>query len=173
MATLTSPTKDELIASVRRTLGQEDENNSSWSNKELGEYLDEAVRRYFAEVIQYSEGQFTTSTTLDLVAGQREVNCPSDFFEVVRLYKVLDDGRRQILSYDNSFNRSYTTNTSNNSTNYAPSYKLRRNQIVLETQPAFSQTGAWRSSILPFRLQWLTGGTHLLVTFPLSLKILL
>lgn len=156
MATLTSPTLQSLITNVRSFLGEPDANNSLWTDAELSNFLNEGIRRYFGEVVQNSEGQFTSQADLDITQDQDTVNLPSDFFEVVRLYQKVGS-EYIIMPYDNAFNQSYTTNGPG-SNNSILRYYLRGNQIVLRDVPTFSETGALRLEYIRFPETMVTGG---------------
>lgn len=160
MATLTAPTLQELLTSVRRRLGQPDSGNSTWSDDELREYLNDGVRKYFGEVIQNSEGLFTKQADLDITAGQDTVSLPSDFFEVVRLFRSVDDDYI-VLVYDNSFDTSYSSNGPT-STSSLLTYRLRgANTLVLRDVPQFSQTAGLRIEYIAFPETLVTGGDSL------------
>lgn len=159
MAVLTSPTLQQLITSVRRRLGQPSPVNSQWTDDELAEYINNGITRYFGEVIQNAEGLFNKSTPadLDIVAGQETVTLPSDFFELVRLYRKVGS-EYLIMEYDNSFDQSYTTNGPT-STSSSLRYSLRGAQtLVLRDVPQFSETGALRLEYVAFPETLVTGG---------------
>lgn len=159
MAALTSPTADELIVNVRAMLGQPDENNSNWSNEQVLNYLNEAVRRYFGEVVQKSEGLFTKQADLDIVSGTDTIALPSDWFEIVRLYKKIGT-EYYIMPYDNAFNQDYTTNGPSSSTNIM-SYYFRGDDLVLRDVPQFSETGGLRMEYIFFPETMVHGGDTL------------
>src|SRR4051812_33083602 len=101
MGTLSSPSAPELLASVRNMLGQPNATNSNWSDDELLTYLNEGVRRYFTEVVQNGNGEFNTTTELDITADTETVALPSDFFQVRALYRNLTNGK-QVLPFQNN-----------------------------------------------------------------------
>lgn len=156
MATLTSPTAQSLIANVRAFLGEQDENNSLWSNAEIVNFLNEGIRRYFGEVVQNSEGQFTKQTDLDIVSGTDTIALPADFFEVVRLYRKVGN-EYIILPYDNAFNESYTNDGPGNTSGFF-SYYFRGNNLVLRNVPTFSETAGLRLEYIAFPETLVTGG---------------
>jgi len=156
MATLTSPTAQSLIANVRTFLGEPDENNSLWSDAELIGFLNEGIRRYFGEVVQNSEGQFTSQTDLSIVSGQDTVALPADFFEVVRLYRKIGN-EYILLPYDNSFNQNYTSDGPGQTSGFF-SYYFRGNNLVLRNVPTFSETDALRLEYIRFPETLVTGG---------------
>ncbi len=139
MASYSAPTMQELLTDVRTLLGQSDPNNSTWTDVELRRYINEAITRYWGEVIQGSEGLFTTSTTLDTVANTETVALPSTFFEVVRLWAK--DGNDWVpLDYDNGFNLPDTDNGSSTGSGWVPRYRLRGNNLVLTPKPSNTAT---------------------------------
>src|SRR5687768_2519285 len=101
MATLSSPTLQNLITSIRSFLNQRNPNNSFWTDEELTAYLNEGVRMYFVEVVQNDEGYFTTQSDLNITADAETVALPSDCFQVKALYKKVTDGY-EILPYRNN-----------------------------------------------------------------------
>lgn len=140
MATLAAPTLTELITSIRQDLGQTNTSNTKWTDAEITRYIKDAVHRYFGEVVQNSEGLFEATTTLNITANTETISLPATCFEVVGLYKVVDN-RRIPLLYRPGDNTSYTTAGGSSPTTYRPTYKLRDNNIVLRDVPEFSETG--------------------------------
>lgn len=157
MAALLQPTLQQLLFNVRNFLNQPDPNNSSWSDAELTGYLNEAIRRYFGEVVQSSEGLFTKQTDLDITAGNETIALPSDFFEVVRLYKKVNNEYIS-LYYDNSSQQNYTTDGPSSSTAAAFSYYLRGDDLVLRNTPQFTETGGLRLEYIYFPETMVNGG---------------
>lgn len=160
MATLTTPTIEDLIWNVRSMLNQPDPNNSFWSDEELANWLNEAVRRYFAEVVLNNEGLFTTQTDLDITTDTETVALPSDFFEVRALYKKSNTDYI-ILPYQNDFTDSYTTQGGSSATSYFPYYYFRGNNLVLRPVPNFSETDGLRLEYIQFPTTMLLGGDTL------------
>lgn len=159
MATLTSPTIEELIENVRNMLNQPDSTNSFWSDAELTEYLNEGVRRYFAEVAPLFDGQFTTTTSLNLVANTETVALPTDCFSVKALYKTMNQGY-SILKYRNNILDSYSTTTQSGDS-YIPYYYFRGNNIVLRPVPGASETGGLLLEYVQFPETMVNGGDSL------------
>jgi hypothetical protein len=139
MATLSSPTLQRLISNVRTLLNQPDRNNSFWSDDELTTYLNDAISIYFLEVTLNREGQFTTTTNLNLVAGTEEVSLPTDCFEVRTLWRKVTNGY-VALPFRNRVDEGYSTLNTGGGDSYVPYYYLRQNKIVLRPQPDFSET---------------------------------
>lgn len=160
MATLASPSLGKLISSVRNFLNQPSPSNSFWNDQELTEYINEAVRMYFAEVIQNLEGQFTTVANLDVVNNSETVALPSDFFEARAVYIQRTDGY-DILTYQNDITSGFDTNMGTSANSYRPYYFFRGNSLVLRPVPNFSQTGALRLEYIQFPDQLLNGGDTL------------
>ena len=160
MAVLTSPTLNELLVDVRNRLGQPSNLNSQWTDKELIGYLNEGIRRYFGEVVQNSEGQFTKTANLDIVSGTETVSTPSDFFEVRQLWKKIDN-EFIILSYRPHRDESYTTQGTDSSLSYVPYYYLRGNDIVLRPTPNFSETAGLQLEYIHFPDTMVNGGDSL------------
>lgn len=157
MATLTSPSLGKLLTNIRNMLSQPDPANSTWSDYELTEYINEAIRMYFAEVVKHSEGYFTTSTTLDITANTETVALPADFYEVRALYILRTNGY-EILPYNNNLTDGFYTNSGTSGNTYAPYYFFRGNNIVLRPTPNFSQTAALRMEYLQFPDTVVNGG---------------
>jgi hypothetical protein len=141
MATLTSPTIDDLIVDVRTMLGQPQSQNSTWTDEELAQYLNEGVRRYFAEAMAHMEAAFITTTTLDCTANTDTISVPSDFFKAKNLYIKTTTGY-DLLSYRNNLTSGYsTTGGGTSSDTYHPDYSFRGRSIVLHDTPNFTSTG--------------------------------
>lgn len=156
MGTLSSPTLQDLVTDVRNRVGQPDENNSTWSDSELRDYLNNGVRKYFGEVVQNAEGLFQSQTDLDVTAGQDTISLPSDFFEVVRLYRKVGDSYVPMV-YNNSFTSGYTTNGPTSSASLT--YRLRgANTLVLRDVPQYSETNGLRLEYTAFPETMVTGG---------------
>jgi hypothetical protein len=160
MATLTSPGIDELLTNVRMVLGQTNASNSTWTDEELIEYLNKGIRRYFIEIVQTGEGQFTTTSDLDLVASTETVALPSDFFKIKNVWKRVSGGY-QILNYRNSLSEGYSTTGSSTGDSYRPNYYLRGNNLVLRPVPSSSETDGLRIEYVQFPETMLTGGDSL------------
>ncbi len=160
MATLSSPTLQQLVTDVRILLNQTDPLNTFWTDGELTSYLNEAVRLYFAEAVLNNEGYFTVQTgtsipDLDIVSGVETVALPTDCFEVKNVWKQIDDGWVS-LSYINSLTNSYTFDGGSAANAYVPYYYFQGNNLVLRPTPNFSQTGGIRVEYmqLPDTMVW-------------------
>jgi hypothetical protein len=160
MATLSSPTLQSLITSVRTLLNQPDPLNSFWKDEELKQYINEAIRLYFVEVAQNNEGLFTTTASLNIVSGTETVALPSDCFEVKALYKAVDNGY-VILEYRNNMTESYSTQGGGDGNSYCPSYYFRQNNLVLRPVPNFSQTAGLLIEYIQFPETLINGGDSL------------
>ena len=165
MATLTAPSLGKLITNVRNMLGQPNATNSTWTDAELTEYIGEAVRMYFAEVIANGEGYFTTTTdpsnNLAIVAGTETVALPSDFFQVKALYIQRTNGW-ELLEYRNNVTTGFITNGGGTGSNtYSPYYYFQGNSLVLHPTPSFSATGVLRLDYVQFPDQMINGGDTL------------
>lgn len=162
MATLTSPTIDDLIVDVRRMLRQPSAANSTWTDEELGQYLDEAVRRYFVEAVQRMEGAFVTTTTLECTSGSETIALPSDFFKIKNLYIKINGGYR-LLNYRNNLTAGYETTAGDTTAeNYAPDYFFRSSSLVLHPVPNFTSTGGtFLLEYVQFPTTMVTGGDSL------------
>lgn len=131
----------ELLTDVRLLLGQSDPSNSSWSDTELRRYINEAVTRYWGEVIQNSEGLSTLSTLLNTTANSEEVTLPDTFFEVVRLWAKSGDDWVP-LDYDNGFNNFEPGYAQPTGSGWTPRYRLRGNTLILTPKPGDTAIGA-------------------------------
>jgi hypothetical protein len=159
MSLLSSPTLGKTIFNVRNLLGQPNPTNSSWTDVELKEYINEGVRTYFAEVVKNSEGYFQpTPVLLDITANVETVALPSDCFEVRGLYISRSNGW-EILEYRNDITSGFLTNLGAGGTNtFSPSYYFQGNNLVLHPVPNFSQTQGLRLEYIQFPDQMLNGG---------------
>ena len=160
MATLSAPTIEDLITNVRNMLNQPSATNSFWTDEELAVYLNEAVRRYFAEVIQHSEGQFTALDDLDIVASANTIALPSDFFKLKQVWRKVTGGYSP-LHYRNNLTEGQSTTTESSGENYRPDYYLRGNSLVLSQMPGFSETDGIRVEYVQFPQTMVTGGDSL------------
>lgn len=158
MAALASPTLGKLIFNVRNFLGQPDPGNSSWTDSELKEYLNEAVRMYFAEIVKNSDGYFTTTTTLGVTANTETVALPSDCFEVKALYIQRSNGW-ELLEYRNDVTGGIVTGTgAGGGGTFSPSYSFLGNNLLLRPVPSFTQSGILRLDYVQFPDQMVNGG---------------
>lgn len=160
MATLSSPTLQELITEVRALLNQQDNANSTWSDEQLTRWLNEAVRRYFQEVTMHAEGWFAAQTDLNITTDTDTVALPSDFYEVRAVYKKVSDGYI-LLPYRNNLTEGYTTQGGSSSNNYLPYYYFRQNNLVLRPTPNFSETAGLRIEYIQFPDTMVNGGDSL------------
>ncbi len=150
MATLTAPVIDDLITDVRNMLGQPSAQNSVWGDEELMLYLNEGVRRYFAEVALHAEGQFVPAPAdLNIVTGVETVALPSDFFRVEKLWRKVSDGY-VICSYRNPKDEGYSTNDGGSGSGYVPEYYIRGANLVLRPTPNFSETAGLKLEYTAF-----------------------
>jgi hypothetical protein len=146
---LTSPTLGRLLFSVRNLLNQPNAANSFWTDAEIVDYINEGIRTYFAEVSNVDEGQFTTNSDLNIVAGSETVALPSACFEIKALYKKVANGY-DILPYNNNITSGYTTLGGTDTNGYLPYYFFRENSIVLRPTPQFSETAGLRIEYIAF-----------------------
>jgi len=157
MATLSSPTLQALITSVRSLLNQPDRNNSFWSDEEITSYVNEGIRIHFQEVLNNNEGYFTAATDLNLVTDTETVALPSDCFQVRSLYKKVTNGF-ELLPYRNNVTESYSTQGGASSNSYLPYYYLRGNSLVLRPLPNFSETAGLKLEYVQFPETLVNGG---------------
>lgn len=160
MATLSAPTIEDLITNVRNMLNQPSATNSFWTDEELAVYLNEGVRRYFAEVVQHSEGQFTTTDDLDITANSATIALPSDCFKVKQVWRKVSGGYEP-LHYRNTLNEGLTTSSASGGSNFIPDYKFRGNSLVLSQTPGFSETDGIKIEYVQFPETLVTGGDSL------------
>lgn len=131
-------------------LNQPNAANSNWSDAQLTLWINQAIQRYFAEVVQNVEGHWTKIEDLDIVSGVETVALPSDFFEIKALYKKVSDGY-VVLPYMNAISDSYATiSGETGSQTYFPSYYFRENSIVLRDVPGYSETDGLRVEYIYF-----------------------
>lgn len=157
MATLSAPTLQQLLNSVRTMLNQPKESNSFWKDVELTEYLNEAVRLYFLECVQANEGYFTTTTDLNIVANTETIALPTDCFQVKNLWKKVTNGYVS-LNYRNSVTDGYSTQGGSNNESFFPAYQFRANNLVLHPTPNFSETSGIKLEYIQFPDQMVWGG---------------
>lgn len=158
---LASPTLLKLITNVRNFLNSPNPANSFWTDAELTEYLNEAVRQYFAEVVMNNEGLFAaTPVLLNLVANTETVALPDDFYEVRALYKVVNNGYL-LLPYLNDVTSNFVSNGVTADDAYMPAYHFQGNNLVLRPPPGNSQTGALRLEYIQFPDTMINGGDAL------------
>jgi hypothetical protein len=157
MATLSSPTLQNMLHSVRNRLNQPNSANSFWSDEELTEYINDAIQVYFLELVQNNEGYFTIQTDLNIVTDTETVALPTDCFQVRALYKKVSNGY-EILPYRNTFTESYSTQGGTSSDSFLPSYYFRANNIVLRPIPNFSETAGLRLEYTQFPDTLVNGG---------------
>jgi hypothetical protein len=157
MATLSTPTLQQLLTSVRTLLNQPRESNSFWKDVELTEYLNEAVRIYFLECTLVDEGYFTTVTNLDIVANTETIALPTDCFQVKNVWKKVNNGYIN-LPYKNNLTEGYSTQGGTASDTYQPCYEFQGNNLVLRPTPNFSETAGIRMQYLQFPDQMVWGG---------------
>lgn len=164
MGVLTSPTLGKLIFNVRNMLSEPNSVNSKWTDAELTEYLNEAVRLYFAEVIANSEGYFTVTTdpltNLDITSGTEAVALPSDFFQCKALYIQRNTGW-ELLEYRNNITSGFSTMGGTGGNTYSPYYFFMGNNIILHPTPQYSATGALRLDYVQFPSTMINGGDAL------------
>jgi len=168
MALLKAPTLGKLLINVRNLLGQPNPTNSTWTDFELTEYLNEGVRMYFAEVVKNSEGWFTVVTFLDYTANVETIALPVDFFECKAMYIQRNTGW-EILEYRNNISSGFLSNVGTGGTNtYSPYYYFQGNNVVIHPVPNQSSSGgAIRLDYVQFPDQMVNagdtaGGTSLL-----------
>jgi hypothetical protein len=146
-----------LIREARIFLNQLNPSNSFWSDEELTNYANDAIRQYFLIVNDQSEGQFDVVANIDIVAGQEAYNLPSDFFEMRALYYV-GSTQNTMLRYYNNLSESYETQSVNYTDQYAPYYYFRMQEVVLRPIPGFSQAGGLLLEYTQFPQTLITGG---------------
>ena len=160
MATLTSPTIEDLIQNVRNMLNQPNASNSFWTDEELAVYLNEGVRRYFAEVVLQLEGQFTATSDRDIVTSVQTVTLPSDCFSLKQVWRKVTGGYLP-MHYRNNITEGFSTEASGGGDNFLPDYYLRGNTLVLSQIPGFSETGGIKIEYVQFPETMVTGGDSL------------
>lgn len=160
MSTLTSPTLSRTISNVRNLLNQPNPSNSFWSDLELTEYINEAIRMYFGEIAIKNEGYFTAVTNLDIVTDTETVALPTDCYQVRALYKKVNNGYI-ILPYINDLTNTYSTQGGGDTSTYQPGYFFRANNIVLRPIPNFSETSGLRLEYIQFPDTLVNGGDQM------------
>jgi len=165
MSILTSPTLGKLICNVRNLLGQPNPQNSTWTDLELKEYINEGVRMYFAEVAKNYEGYFTVTTdpsnNLVYTANVDTIALPSDCFQVRAVYIQRPQGW-SLLEYKNDLTHGYWTNTGNGAPNvYQPYYYFQGNNIVLRPVPNQTAAGVIKLDYIQMPDQMINGGDTL------------
>lgn len=157
MATLTSPSLQQLISEVRTILNESDRNNSFWKDDEITGYLNDGIRRYFTEIVQNNEGYFTTTADLDITADSETITLPTDCFQVRQLAKKISTGYLN-LAYRNNVTEGWTTMGGTSSNAYTPYYYFRGNSLVLRPVPNFTETAGMRLEYIQFPDFMVNGG---------------
>lgn len=160
MATLSSPTLQNLLTEVRIQLNQQDPTNSFWRDDELGGYLNDAIRRYFVEAVMVNEGYFTTTADLNIAAATETVALPSDCFEIKSLWKKVSNGYT-MLNYRNNVTDGYSTTGAASGDTYQPYYYLRGNSLVLRPTPSAAETAGLKIEYTQFPNTMVYGGDSL------------
>jgi hypothetical protein len=141
-------------------LNQPSATNSFWTDEEIAKYLNEGVRRYFVEVVQHMEGQFTTTDDLDITSGSATVALPTDCYKVKQVWRNVSDGYEP-LHYRNNLTEGMSTSTASGGSNFRPDYSFRGNSLVLSQMPGFSETGGLKVEYVQFPQTMVTGGDSL------------
>lgn len=162
MSQLTSPTLTKLLTSVRNMLGQPNNTNSTWTDTELTEWINDGINKYFAEVIKGGEGYFMTSTdpssNLSYTANTESVALPTDCFQVKAVYIQRSNGW-EILEYRNDVTNGFLTNTGSGGNNtYSPMYYFQGNNLILHPTPNLSGTAQIRVDYVQFPDNLVNGG---------------
>lgn len=158
-----------MISNVRNLLGQPSATNSSWTDAELTEYINEAIRLYFTEVVKNYEGYFTVSTdpssggsgNLSYTANSDLVALPSDCFQVRNVYIQRSQGWSH-LDYINDLTHGYWTSSGSGAPEvYQPFYFFQGNNLVLRPVPNQSATAAIKLDYIQLPDQMFNGGDQL------------
>lgn len=155
---LSSPTAGRLLSNVRAMLNQPDASNSTWSDAFLLEQINNGVHRYWAEVLQNVEGQWTKETTLNLVSGTETITLPSDCFEVKGLWKVVNNGRVPLDYRNNLDGEVLTSGAGGGQDTFFPSYSFVENKLKLNPVPDFNETGGLYLEYVYFPERMLSAG---------------
>ncbi len=157
MATLASPSLQNLITDVRVQLNSQDPTNSFWSDPEISGYLGDAIRRYFVMAVMDNEGYFTTQTDLNVVAATETIALPSDFFQIKNVWKKVTNGYIS-LTYRNMVAEGYISNSGTSGDSYIPVYYFQGNNLVLRPTPSYSETAGIRIEYTQFPTTMVYGG---------------
>lgn len=150
-------------------MGQPSATNSAWTDYELTQYINEAIRIYFAEVVKNWEGYFTISTdpssggtgNLTYTSGSDLVALPSDCFQVKALYIQRTQGW-SLLEYRNDITHGYWTSSGAGSPDvYQPFYFFQGNNLVLRPVPNQTGTNALKLDYIQMPDQLVNGGDSL------------
>lgn len=160
MGLLTAPTLKDILREARLFLNQPEASNSFWSDEELTRYVNDGIRQYFLVITEVGEGQFDTSTTLDIAQGVETVDLPTDCFEVRAVYTI-QANQTTMLRYYNNLSESYFNTNSASIEVYAPYYYFRGNSLVLRPVPGFTQAAAIKLEYCQFPQTLITGGDTL------------
>lgn len=142
-------TLGKYIRSVRLLLNQPNAANSFWSDEEITDYLNEAIRMYYLEVTNNDEGFWTKIVDLDVVNNVETVALPADCFEIKAVYMQQPQGYA-VLPYRNYESTSYSTQGGTGNQTYFPAYYFRENNLVLRPVPNYSATSALRVEYIYF-----------------------
>ncbi len=155
---------------MRNILGQPNPTNSTWTDGELTEYLNEGIRMYFSEVVKNYEGYFTISTdpqsggtgNLSYIADTDLVALPVDCFQVKAVYIQRPQGW-SILDYRNDVTHGYWTGqgSGTNPNTYQPFYFFQGNNLVLRPVPSSGALNALKVDYIQLPDQMVNGGDTL------------
>lgn len=160
MSVLSQPTIEDLIGDVRNMLNQPSSTNSFWTDEELSTYLNEAVRRCFHEILMHSEGQFVTTSDLNITSGANTISLPSDFFQMKNVWRKVTGGYEK-LTYRNNLTEGYSTESSGSGDGFKPDYSFRGNSLLFNETPGFSETAGIKIEYVQFPETLVTGGDSL------------
>jgi hypothetical protein len=147
-------------------LGQPNASNSTWTDYELTEYINEAIRMYFAEVVVHMEGYFTISTdpasggsgNLSYYSTIDTVALPTDCFQVKAVYIQRNQGW-SLLEYRNDVTHGFWTTTGNGDPMvYQPYYMFLGNSLLLRPAPNMNGINALRLDYIQMPDQLINGG---------------
>src|SRR5271166_3637526 len=169
MSTLTSPTLGKLISNIRNMLGQPIATNTTWTDDELREYINEAIRMYFTLVVKNYEGYFTVTTdptsggsgNLSYTTGTDLIALPADCFQVKTVYIQRPQGW-SVLEYRNDVTHGYWVQSGNGDPNvYQPYYFFQGNNLVLRPVPNATAANAIKVDYIQMPDQLINGGDSL------------
>jgi hypothetical protein len=142
MAQLTG-TLANFIVRIRRYVGEENADESFWSDDLIKQVFNSCYRRRCADLIMAYEGYFTVVATRDTVANQERYAWPTSFERLFKIELVREDGRtvpiqRQERHY------AYKPSPSGTGDSYLPSYRSVGSGFVLEPAPLEGKAGQIR-----------------------------
>lgn len=130
-------TRLQLRTRVRYNLG-ELTGEQRFFDESINNHLNEAYGQYQLELFENSEGDFLTSSPINIVTNQALYPLPSTWVKTKKLWKVEPDGKYEIEYFEN---RGGVVYFNSSLSRYNPfTYRFSDRNILLEPAPLFTET---------------------------------